>query len=279
MNLFVLTTAAMLAFAANSVLNRAALAEGLSGPGTFMALRLCAGALVLALLLALRRQSAPGPWPVRPAALLLVYMVGFSYAYQSLDTGLGALILFGGVQLTMFAAALVQGERPGPRRWIGAAMGLSGLALIFWPTDAAPTSPVGAALMLAAAIGWGLYSMAGRSLSDPLATTARAFILAAPFGVVLALARPDATPMTLQGAALAICSGAFASGLGYALWYRVLPHLKASTAAIGQLTVPIIAMAGGAVFLGESLSTTFLIAASLVLAGVLIATVQIGASK
>ncbi|WP_375257712.1 DMT family transporter [Citreimonas sp.] len=271
MRLFLLIALTMTSFAANSVLNRAAVGAGELGAMAFGAVRLGAGACVLlALVLLLRRRPAlGGPGRVPGVAGLFVYIFGFSFAYQALDAGLGALILFGCVQITMFAGALVQGERPPALRWAGAAVALCGLAWLLWPGAGVSVSLPHAFAMVAAGAGWGVYSLAGRASTDPLAATMANFLLAAPAGLVLAGALPGAfEPATPLGLGLAVVSGAVASGMGYALWYSVLPRIPGTVAAIAQLTVPVIAMAGGAVLLGEVPGADALLAGAVVLGGV-----------
>ncbi len=197
-------------------------------------------------------------------------MVGFSYAYISLDTGTGALILFGGVQITMFLGAFLVGERLGLNRWFGSILGLTGLTILFLPGASAP-SLIGAFLMIAAAVGWGSYSMLGKSATNPLATTASNFIAATPIALLLWIVAPFEVAVSTNGILLAICSGALASALGYAIWYSVLPQIDASLAAIAQLSVPIIALLGGMIFLSEPLTIRFIIAAILIICGVLTA--------
>ena len=258
----------MVAFASNSILNRAALTDGETGPAAFAAIRTLSGALCLLALATLRqgvqRLIRPGRWI--GTASLLVYMLGFSFAYVALDAGTGALILFGGVQVTMFAGALIGGERPHPARWIGAAVAFGGLLWLLWPAGA--TAPdIGAALMMAAAaVGWGVYSLAGRGSGDPLGETAANFLLAAPFALAVWMILPDG--IGTRGALLAVASGAITSGLGYAMWYALLPRIDASVAALVQLTVPVIALAGGALLLAEVPSLRLVLASVVVLGGV-----------
>lgn len=261
---------ALVAFAANSILNRAALSWAEIGPAAFLSIRLIAGAVVLGLLLAINqpKQFARPDW--RGVLSLFVYVAGFSFAYVSLDTGTGALILFGGVQITMFLGALLSGERPTRTRWLGSVLGLIGLAVLFLPGAAAP-SLWGAALMIAAAIGWGCYSLLGKSSKAPLENTALNFIAAAPLGIGLWMLAPSEIPPTFLGISLAVGSGAIASGLGYAVWYAVLPRMEATLAAVAQLSVPIIAVLGGALLLAEPLTLQFSLAAFLTLSGVAIA--------
>jgi len=261
-----------MAFAANSVLVRLALATGAIGPAAFGAIRLGSGAAVLlALTMALSERRALFPkGSVVSSAALLLYVIGFSYAYLWLDTGTGALILFGGVQITMFAGALLAGEKLPASRWLGAGLAMLGLALLFGPKAGRP-DVMGAGLMAIAALGWGVYSLRGRAVAWPLPASASTFLLAAPLAAGLWLTVPDAAHVSPPGVGLAVASGALASGLGYALWYTVLPQIKASTAAILQLAVPIIALAGGMLLLSEPLTTSFLIAAPLIIIGVLVA--------
>jgi drug/metabolite transporter (DMT)-like permease len=270
MKLLLLTALTMLAFAANSVLNRWAVGPGHIGAVEFAVVRLVAGAAMLAGLVLWQRGGLA--WPGRRGRLggvlgLSAYLVGFSLAYRALDAGTGALVLFGMVQVTMFAGALRSGEPVPTRRWAGAGLALGGLALIAAP-GVVPLGPV--ALMAAAGMGWGIYSLAGRGARDPLAATAWNFVLAVPLVLPLVIfaevQRPDAV-----GLGLAVLSGAVTSGLGYALWYTVLPGLGAARAAVAQLSVPVIAALGGAVLLAEWPGLLFWAAAVLVLGGVALA--------
>ena len=274
MQLFLLTVLTMCAFAANSVLNRLAVGAGLSDPLVFAVIRLAAGAVTLAVLIGLRRALRGGlVWPDRRgravgALSLLVYLFGFSLAYVVLDAGVGALILFGSVQITMFAGALWAREAVPPRRWAGAVLAFAGLVWLMAPGGAVG-SALHAGLMALAGIGWGIYSLAGRGQPDALAATGWNFVLALPLG---AAALVWAAPMaTAQGIWLAVLSGAVSSGLGYALWYTVLPRLGAARAAVAQLTVPVIALLAGVILLDEAVGLRVALAAAVVLAGVALA--------
>jgi drug/metabolite transporter (DMT)-like permease len=268
MRLLALTALTMVAFASNSILNRWALLDGTTGPAAFQALRVVAGAVCLGALLLLR--GGLPPLLVRRRAVgtgsLMAYMLGFSFAYVALDAGVGALILFGGVQVTMFAGALLKGERPPVLRWVGAAVAFGGLVWLLWP-GAFGAPPLGAALMMGiAAVSWGIYSLAGRGATDPMAETGANFICSIPFALVALLIVQDG--MSVSGAFLAIVCGAMTSGLGYALWYSVLPKLDAAVAALTQLTVPVIAVLGGVMILGEVASGRLIMASAVVLGGV-----------
>lgn len=268
MRLILLTLLTMCAFAANSLLTRAAVEGGHIGPGAFAVLRVAAGAAMLGAIAIWRGVSLPllRRERVLGALSLTAYMVGFSLAYLTLDAGLGALILFGVTQITMFGHAAVTGRVPSMQRLIGAGVAFAGLVLVLWPSDANTNDPVGAALMCIAGLGWAAYTIAGRGAADPLATTGANFILCLPLLAVLLFwsgLEADAT-----GLLLAVVCGAVTSGLGYALWYSVLTRMRGTTAAVVQLSVPVIAIAAGAVLLGEGVAPIVGIAAILVVGGI-----------
>lgn len=271
MRLAALTALVMVAFAANSVLNRAAVATGEIGALDFALVRAVAGAAVLVLLIRLRHGSVPllAPKRLLGGAMLTTYLVGFSVAYLAMDAGLGALILFGGVQVTMFAGALMQGETMPRRRWVGAGLALLGLAWFVWPAGSVALPPVASATMLAAALGWGVYSLVGRRATDPLAETAANFVLAVPLCALVLLAMSGGRfSATSEGVLLAILSGSVTSGLGYALWYAVLPRLATSVSGLVQLSVPVIAALGGVALLDEGLTARMVLAGALTLGGI-----------
>jgi drug/metabolite transporter (DMT)-like permease len=270
MRLLALTAVVMLAFAANSVLNRMAVGTGAIDAAAFAAIRLASGAAVLAVLVLLRGKPLVRDASVAGVAGLLCYLFGFSVAYGQLDAGTGALLLFGTVQIVMFAGALAGGERVPPRRIAGAVLALGGLAVLLAPQGAGGIAAYLA--MVVAGIGWGIYSLAGRRAADALAATTGNFVLALPVGLLGAVvmgANPQGA--AASGIALAVLSGAVTSGMGYALWYRILPDLGASRAAVAQLTVPLLAAAGGAVLMAEGVGLSFALAALLVLGGVALA--------
>lgn len=274
MRLFLLTSLTMIAFAANSVLNRMGLLQEGMTPTDFATIRLLSGALVLgALSIGLRGGIVfAGHRRIWAVGSLLLYVFGFSLAYAALDAGLGALILFGTVQVTMFAGAWMSGEPVPSSRWAGAALAFGGLCWLLWPGASGYTvSTWHAGLMILAGIGWGIYSLVGRQSEDALIATAANFLLAVPVGLVVVAMSPNALSfmdLLAGGIGLAVLSGAVTSGLGYALWYSLLPELKAGRAAVAQLSVPVIAIAGGFVFLREVPSISFLAAAGVVLGGV-----------
>jgi drug/metabolite transporter (DMT)-like permease len=270
LQLAALTCLALLAFAANSILCRLALREGGIDPLGFTLLRLASGAAMLALLVSWRRRSRPmaGDWV--SALALFAYALGFSLAYVELAAGTGALLLFGAVQLTMVGCGLRQGERWSALQALGAALALGGLAWLVWPGwQAPPLAP--AALMVGAGIAWGAYSWRGRAVVDPLRSTAGNFYRAAPLAVLPCVALLPNLRSDALGAACAVVSGAVASGLGYAVWYSVLPALGAKTAANAQLTVPVIAALAGVAVLDEPIGWRLAVAAAAVLGGIALA--------
>ena len=262
-----LTAVAMVAFAANSLLCRMALGAEMIDAASFTTIRVVSGALTLGLIVLLRgstRKIRPN-WP--GVAALSCYMVFFSFAYMSLTAGTGALLLFGAVQLTMFAAALRGGERFSVLAWIGLCAAFVGLVYLVAPGVAAP-DPVGALLMATAGVAWGAYSLIGRSAATPLLATAANFIYSVPLAIVLSLLFLGSADISVPGALLAIASGSVASGLGYATWYAALPGLTAGRAATVQLSVPVIAAVAGVVLLSEQITLRLVVALILTIGGI-----------
>jgi len=264
----VLTLLALLAFAANSLLCRHALGQGLIDPAGFTALRLFSGALTLSGLLYFQEKSfagLAGDW--RAAFWLLLYAAGFSYAYHSLTTATGALILFACVQLSMFLVGFRNGERPRILQWFGLLLAGIGLLCLLLPGLAAPDLS-GALLMALAGIAWGLYSLRGHLAAAPLAATAGNFLKTLPLLVPLLIWSDPTLQLSWAGVLLAVLSGGLASGCGYVIWYAALPGLKTTTAATVQLSVPLLAALGGTLLLGEAFGLRLLLAASLILGGI-----------
>jgi drug/metabolite transporter (DMT)-like permease len=262
-----LTVLAMLAFASNSLLCRVALTETSIDAASFTSLRLASGALILLVILRLRGvgATAGGSWPM--AAMLSAYAVFFSFAYRDLTAATGALLLFGGVQLTMMGYGLWAGERLRGAKLLGVAVAVAGLIGLLLPGLAAPP-PHAALLMLAAGAAWGVYSLLGRGAGDPIAATGGNFLRAVPFAAVLALAATGHESVDNMGVLYAVLSGAVTSGLGYVLWYAALPALRATSAATIQLSVPAIAAIGGAVLLAEPITVRLLLSSVAILGGI-----------
>ncbi|WP_457323036.1 DMT family transporter [Roseateles sp. P5_E11] len=263
-----LTTTAMLAFAANSLLCRLALRQDLIDAASFGSIRLAAGAVTLAAIVRLRPgQAAATHSDWLAAAMLFAYVAFFSFAYLSLSAGTGALILFGAVQVTMFSVGLRSGERFRPLAWFGLALAVAGLVYLVSPGVAAP--PVlGAAMMAAAGLAWGLYSLRGRGVSDPLAATAGNFLRATPLALLVSLLFAAQARASTTGIALAVASGAVTSGIGYVIWYAALRGLSALRAATVQLSVPLIAAFGGVALLSEAVTPRLLLASAAILGGI-----------
>jgi drug/metabolite transporter (DMT)-like permease len=266
-----LTTLAMIAFAANSVLGRLALIDNEIGAGSFALIRLLSGAAILYILITARKHAPTGSW--RGGVSLLIYAGFFAYAYIALPAGTGAVILFAVVQITMLSYGISVGERPSILQWTGLTIALAALVWLVSPGIEAP-DPIGAVAMAIAGIGWGVYSLLGKGAGDPTAATAGNFIRASLIALILAapilFITREATP-TPRGIALAIASGALTSGLGYAIWYTALKHLTTTRAGIAQLTVPAIAALGGVLFLAEPVTLRFALASTAILGGVALA--------
>ncbi|MEJ6403743.1 DMT family transporter [Yoonia sp. 2307UL14-13] len=270
MQLFLLVALTMTAFAANSILNRIGVAGYGMDPMDFATIRVAAGALMLWVLVLPRQAARPILVGVRRfagALSLAVYMIGFSWAYISLGAGLGALILFGVLQVVVFGWAVVERQGIPLQRWIGAVVALIGLGILLWPAGEAAVPVGGALAMTCAAVGWAVYTLLGRGEPDALGATAANFLLCLPV-TGFALLLIGLGDLSAGGVITAIVAGAVTSGLGYALWYRVLPSLPTTVAGIAQLSVPVIAVAAGVLLLDEPLTARLILSGALVLGGI-----------
>ena len=270
-----LTAGAMAAFAGNSLLCRMALKETGIDAASFTAIRLVSGALVLWAVARSTRGAQAGQGNWWSALALFAYAACFSFAYVSLPTGTGALLLFGAVQALMIGYGIWSGERLRPLQLGGLALAFGGLAGLLLPGVSAPPL-AGSVLMLLAGMSWGIYSLRGKGAGDPTRVTAGNFLRAAPLavglGLVMLLSR--GTSLDAAGFWLAVASGALTSGIGYAVWYTVVPALKATTAASVQLSVPVLAALGGIAFLGEPLTLRLALTSVAILGGIALVVLQ-----
>ena len=257
----------MIAFASNSLLCRLALKQTAIDPATFTFIRVFSGAVALWIIIKMRRisLSKSGNWP--SAVALFVYAAAFSFAYVGLSAGTGALLLFGAVQATMILWGFHKGERFDLIQIFGFMMALTGLVVLVFPGLSAPPL-IGSMLMLGAGVAWGIYSLRGKVAGDAIAVTTGNFLRAVLLALALSVVLISRADVKLVGIAYAIISGAITSGLGYVIWYRALSGLKATTAAVVQLSVPVLAAAGGILFLGEPLTLRYLLASVAILGGI-----------
>ena len=271
------TALALIGFAANSLLCRAALRGGAIDAASFTAVRLVAGAVVLAAIVAVgsRRSGTgtgtrgAGTWG--SALALTAYAIAFSVAYLEMTAGTGALILFGAVQVTMIAVGVARGDRPSLLEWLGIALALAGLAALTAPTLHAPP-PLAAALMAAAGVAWGVYTLRGRGVTRPLAATAGNFLRSVPLAAAIAAVGVALGPhTTAAGVTLAVASGAIASGVGYSLWYAAVPALGGTRAAVIQLAVPVLAAALAIPLLGERPTLVLALGGAAIVGGIALA--------
>lgn len=270
---FILTATAMIAFAANSLLCRMALGQDFIDAGSFTSVRIISGAITLGLIISIRGHKTKITANWSSVAALFCYMVFFSFAYLSLSAGTGALLLFGAVQLTMFASAIRHGERFSFLSWTGLFAAFSGLVYLVAPGVTAP-DPIGALLMATAGVAWGTYSLIGRRSGQPLLETTANFLYSVPLTIGLSAMLIASVDISAPGVLLAVASGALTSGLGYAIWYAALPGLTAGRAATVQLCVPVIAALGGIVLLSEQITVRLVVASSLTIGGIWIVLAQ-----
>ncbi len=264
----------MLAFAANSLLCRAALRGDGIDAASFTAIRLATGAAVLVAFATARSTGVRGEGGWASALALAGYAAAFSFAYLEISAAAGALILFGSVQLTMIVGGLLRGVHPSTRQWGGWLVAVSGLVIINAP-GLDPPSPRGAASMTAAGIAWGVYSLRGNGVTRPLLATAGNFARTLPIAVLLVcVAFATRAHATAEGVVLASASGAIASGLGYSLWYAAVPSLGSTRAALVQLSVPVITALSAVVLLGEELRTNVLLGGAAIVGGLALALVR-----
>lgn len=273
-----LTAVAMLAFAGNSLLCRLAMRDAAMDPVLFTLVRIGAAAAVLALWQGARGRLWPVRADLRSAIALFAYALAFSLAYVRLPAGTGALLLFGAVQVTMIGWGLWRGDALSARQWAGLAIALAGLLVLLLPGIGAP-APHSAVLMVLAGVAWGAYSLRGKRAADPVAATAGNFVLALPLAVTAALILGVDGGASRAGMVYAILSGAVTSGAGYVVWYAAVRQLRPATAAAAQLSVPVIAAAGGAVMLGERLTATLLVTGLVVLGGIALISMRPGGTS
>ncbi len=264
-----LTALVLVAFASNSLLTRVALGAREIDAASFTSIRLVSGAVALALVVRVQRgawTAMRGRGAVGPLALF-AYAAPFSFAYLRIGAAVGALVLFGTVQLTMIGYGIARGERPSALAWTGIVLALLGFFALTLPSASRPDA-IGAALMMVAGVAWAVYTIAGRGAPDPIAANARSFLLSAPLALLVSVASSSPGTASGRGIALALVSGAVTSGLGYAGWYLALPALSVTQAAVAQLSVPVIAAAGAVALLSERMTGSLALAGAAVLTGV-----------
>ena len=271
--IFFLTSLAMIAFASNSLLCRAALKQTSIDAATFTFVRIFSGAAALWLIMKMRRTAWKDTGNWLSAAALFVYAAAFSFAYNTLSAGMGALLLFGAVQATMILWGLREGEKLQAIQIVGLVVAVSGLVVLVFPGLSAPPFS-GSILMLGAGVAWGIYSLRGKGEKNPTSATAGNFLRAVPFAVAVSIIMLPWTRLDRTGIGLAVISGAITSGLGYVTWYSALPGLKAAGAATVQLSVPILAATGGILLLGEPITFRYLVASITVLGGIALVVIE-----
>jgi drug/metabolite transporter (DMT)-like permease len=262
---------ALVAFAANSVLCRYALEHNAIDASSFTSLRLLSGSLVLALMINVHRQPgqtrSKGSWIA--GFMLFTYACAFSFAYLLLGAAMGALILFGAVQVTMILVSIFSGNRLHITEWLGISLAFAGFIYLVFPGLTAPPLS-GFILMTLSGIAWAVYSLKGKQSSQALMDTAYNFLRTMPFVAILILLTYQSAHYSYQGIVLAILSGAVTSAIGYSIWYSALNGLSTTQAAVVQLLVPVITAIGGVLLLSEAITLRLTIAGALILGGILL---------
>jgi len=271
--IFSLTSLTMIAFASNSLLCRAALNQTSIDAATFTFVRIFSGAAALWLIIRMRRTAWKDAGNWFSAAALFVYAAAFSFAYNTLSAGTGALLLFGAVQATMILWGFRKGERLHAIQIVGLVMAVTGLVVLLLPGLSAP-SLSGSILMLGAGVAWGIYSLRGKGEKNPASATAGNFLRAVPFAAIVSVMLFPWARLDRTGIGYAVISGAITSGLGYVIWYSALPGLKAAGAATVQLSVPVLTATGGILLLGEPITFRYFVASIAVLGGIALVVIE-----
>lgn len=270
----------MIAFASNSLLCRLALKQTGTDAATFTFVRILSGAVALWFITKIRNRlmadrspssTRHGTW--FSALALFTYAAAFSFAYMDLSAGTGALLLFGAVQATMILWGLHKGERFDPIQVVGFAVAVTGLVVLIFPGLTAPPF-FGSILMVGAGVAWGIYSLRGKANRDPVASTAGNFLRAVPFAAAVSIVLLSRARVDQTGIFYAVLSGAVTSGFGYVIWYSALSGLKATSAATVQLSVPVLAAAGGIIFLHEQVTVRYVLASLAVLGGIFLVVIE-----
>ena len=271
--IIILLSLTMILFASNSLLCRAALKNTSIDAASFTTIRLISGAIIPWVIVRTNHGThvGGGNWP--SAFMLFVYAAGFSFAYVSLSAATGALLLVSAVEATMISHGIWLGERLRAVQLLGLVLAFSGFIGLLLPGLTAP--PLGGSiLMLVAGVAWGIYSMRGRGAEDPVKATAGNLLRAVPMAIGLSILTFKGATLDNAGVCYAVASGALASGIGYSIWYMALPTLKATSAAIVQLSVPVIATLGGLVLLGEPITLRLALACVAILGGIALAILE-----
>lgn len=276
--IIILTSLAMIAFAGNSLLCRVALKNTCIDAASFTTIRLLSGAIILWLVVHFRGGSQNGRGNWVSSFALFVYAAGFSFAYVNLPTATGALLLFGAVQATMIGYGLSVGERLLKWQIVGLMLAIGGIVALLLPGLSSPPL-MDSVLMLGAGIAWGIYSVRGKGAGDPTRVTAGNFLRAAPIAVALSVLTFNTASLDSAGLWCAVASGALASGIGYAIWYTVVPALNTTSASTVQLSVPVIAALGGIVFLAEPITLRLALASVAILGGIMLVIKEKGQNK
>lgn len=266
--MFLKISLAMIAFAANSVLCRLALADRLIDPISFSLIRVSSGAVVLLILWLLSTRRVKIEWNIKNSIFLAVYILAFSYAYIKIDAGVGALLLFGTVQLSMIFYGIFHGEKLTLKRGLGVGIALVGIIILLLPGASTP-SLFYSLIMGISGLAWAAYSISGKTMNNPLSSTLANFLLAVPIVLIASSLFQQDTVMTNKGILLAIISGGLTSSGAYVLWYSIVKHIDRITASTVQLSVPCLAILGGSLFIGEPVGLRVIFSTVVVLLGII----------
>lgn len=271
-SLFFLTLLTLTFFALNSIFCRIALLNNLIDAYSFTGIRLISGAITLLIILLLKNKKysfkTQTSW--KGGIYLFIYAIFFSYSYINIDAGLGALILFGVVQITMILIGIYKGEKLSFQKLFGVIFAFLGLVYLLIPSKEFSLPILSATLMIISGIGWAYYTVSGKVKGDKVLLTTNNFIKAS-FLVVLSLPLfINFIQLSTIGTFYAILSGSITSAIGYFLWFYVVNKLDIITSSVIQLSVPLIAIFLGVLILNENLTSKLVISSSIILIGIFI---------
>ena len=263
----------LLFLSANSILCRMAISTQNIDAFSFTILRIFSGAILLLIIYFYKNRTLNFDMKKNwlSSFMLFLYAICFSYSYVNMFAGIGTLILFAVVQLSMILIAIFYKESFSINKILGIIVAFAGLVYLLYPKEDFSISFFHAFLMIISGIAWAIYTVIGKSSTNALFNTTDNFFKASIFVVLFTIFFIDSLKLDFYTSILAISSGAITSALGYLIWYEILPKMQIITASILQLIVPVLAIFLSVIILDEVLSFELLISTFVILFGIFIA--------
>jgi drug/metabolite transporter (DMT)-like permease len=273
LKLFIFICISLFFLSANSILARVAISTQNIDAFTFTFLRIFSGAILLLIIYFYKNKNIKLNFKKNwlSSFMLFLYAICFSYSFINMYAGIGTLILFAVVQLSMILIALFYKEKLTSNKIFGVLIAFSGLVYLLYPKEDFSISFFHAFLMIIAGISWGVYSVIGKKSTNATYNTTDNFLKASIFTIIFGVLFVDFFKVDLFTFFIAITSGMITSALGYLIWYEVLPKIEIFTASILQLLVPIIAIFLSLIILDEKVSFELIVSTFIILFGIFIA--------